>query len=68
MVGLSVSLSVCVSMLLLQAMRWPISHQLQNYASLNNNGDFPETTAFEGYAMKTSEKANMHNRTGLTVT
>ena len=29
-------------------------------------GDFPETTAFERYAVKTSEKANMHNRTGLT--
>ena len=24
-------------------------------------GDFPETTAFERYAVKTSEKANMHN-------
>ena len=28
-------------------------------------GDFPETTVF---AVKTSEKANMHNRTGLTAT
>ena len=28
-------------------------------------GDFPETTAFERYAVKTSEKANMHNLTGL---
>ena len=26
--------------------------------------DFPETTAFERYAVKTSEKANMHNRAG----
>ena len=31
-------------------------------------GDFPETTSFERYAVKTSEKANMHNRTGLTAT
>ena len=31
-------------------------------------GDFPETTVFERYAVKTSEKANMHNRTGLTAT
>ena len=31
-------------------------------------GDFPETTAFERYryAVKTSEKANMNNRTGLS--
>ena len=29
-------------------------------------GDFPETTAFEKYAVKTSEKGNKHNRTGLT--
>ena len=28
-------------------------------------GDFPEMTAFERYAVKTSEKANMHNRAGL---
>ena len=28
-------------------------------------GDFPET---ERYAVKTSEKNNMHNRTGLTAT
>ena len=27
--------------------------------------DYPETTAFERYAVKTSEKANMHNRTSL---
>ena len=31
-------------------------------------GDFPETTVFERYAVKTSEKANMHNSTGLTAT
>ena len=28
-------------------------------------GDFPETTEFDRYAVKTSEKANMHNRAGL---
>ena len=31
-------------------------------------GHFPEMTAFERYAVKTSEKANMHNRTGLIAT
>ena len=31
-------------------------------------GDFPETTAFERYAVKTSEKATMHISTGLTST
>ena len=27
----------------------------------NETGDFAETTAFERYGVKTSEKANMHN-------
>ena len=31
-------------------------------------GNFPETTAFERYAVKTSEKANMLISTGLTAT
>ena len=31
----------------------------------NKNGDFPETTAFERYVVRTSEKANMLNRAGL---
>ena len=31
-------------------------------------GDFAETTAFERYGMKTSEKANMHNEHWLTST
>ena len=31
-------------------------------------GDFPERTAFERYAVKTSEKANIHNRAGLSRT
>ena len=29
-------------------------------------GDFAETTAFERYGVKTSEKANMHNEHWLT--
>ena len=31
-------------------------------------GDFAETTAFERYGAKTSEKANMHNQHWLTAT
>ena len=31
----------------------------------NLRGDFPDTTVFERYAMKTSEKVNMHNSAGL---
>ena len=31
-------------------------------------GDFAETTAFERYGVKTSEKANMHNQHWLTAT
>ena len=31
-------------------------------------GDFAETTAFERYGVKTSEKANMHNEHWLTST
>ena len=34
----------------------------------NKKGDFPETTVFERYAVKTSEKANLHDHTGLTQT
>ena len=36
--------------------------RLQNYAS-QKKSYFPEKTAFERYAVKTSEKANMQNRT-----
>ena len=39
--------------------------RLQNYVSLNNK---KETTAFKRYALKTSEKANMHNRAWFTPT
>ena len=31
----------------------------------NLRGDFPETTLFERYAVKTSQKANIHNSAGL---
>ena len=31
-------------------------------------GDFAETTAFERYGVKTSEKVNMHNEHWLTST
>ena len=31
-------------------------------------GDFAETTAFERYGVKTSEKSNMHNEHWLTLT
>ena len=30
-----------------------------------HNGNFPETAVFERYAVKTSERANMHNHSGL---
>ena len=34
----------------------------------NKCGDFAETTAFERYDVKTSEKSNMHNEHWLTST
>ena len=34
----------------------------------NKTGNFAETTAFERYGVKTSEKANMHNEHWLTST
>ena len=38
-----------------------VAADLGQYASLKNEtGNFPETTAFEGSAVITSEKANMH--------
>ena len=40
--------------------------QLQCYKG--ECGDFAETTAFERYGVKTSEKANMHNQHWLTAT
>ena len=65
-------LSVCLSttILVLQATRWLISDT--NSFSVTRKekycGDFAETTAFERYGVKTSEKANMHNEHWLTST
>ena len=43
--------------------------QLQCYkGKKRKGGDFAETTAFERYGVKTSEKANMHNEHWLTST
>ena len=64
------SVCVCVSTLILalQATRRPIS-DIPTASELrepeNKLGGFPETAAFERYAVKTSEKANMHTRAGL---
>ena len=44
----------------------PASSELREPEKQKSN--FPEKTAFKRYAVKTSEKANMHNRTGLTAT
>ena len=35
--------------------------QLQRYKGMKLTGDFAETSAFERYGVKTSEKANVHN-------
>ena len=68
-----VGLSVCLSVT--QHLTSPMFFRLTNDTTyLTGNeaqkfcGDFPETTAFERYAVKTSEKANIHNLTGLTAT
>ena len=66
-VSLSVCLCVCVCVCV-DAYSATTGHEvaneryqrLQNYANLL--GDFPETTAFERYAVKTSQKANMQTR------
>ena len=42
--------------------------QLQCYKGKKKCADFAETTAFERYGVKTSEKANMHNEHWLTLT
>ena len=44
----------------------PTSSVLQGHEK--ECGDFAETTAFERYGVKTSEKANMHNENWLTST
>ena len=43
--------------------------QLQCYKAMKNKlGDFAKTTALDRYGVKTSEKANMHNKHRLTST
>ena len=68
-VSVCVCVCVCVSTLILalQGTRWPISdtNGFRTTRTSKLLGDFPERTAFERYAVKTSEKANMHNRAGL---
>ena len=63
--GLCVCLSVCLSttILALQATRRLMSDTNSFSATRARKycGDFAETTAFERYGVKTSEKANMHN-------
>ena len=72
--GLSVCLSVCLSFCVsvTQHLTSPMFFRLTNdttYLTGNEGqnfcGDFPETTAFERYAVKTSEKANCLISLGL---
>ena len=58
-----VCLSVCLSptILALQATRRRMSDTNSFSATKKLCGDVAETTAFERYGVKTSEKANMHN-------
>ena len=71
-VVLCVCLSVCLSTTILapQATRRLMSDTNSFSATRAENkcGDFAETTAFERYGVKTSEKANMHNEHWLTST
>ena len=67
-VGLSVCLCVCRRLFWHYRLRGdllaiPAASELREPEK--ENGDFPETVAFERYAVKTSEKANIHNPTGL---
>ena len=70
----SVSFGVCVcvstTILALQATRrlMPYTNSFSATRARNICGDFAETTAFESYGVKTSEKANMHNEHWLTWT
>ena len=41
---------------------------LQCYKGMKKCGDFAETTVFERYGVKTSERANMHNEHWLSST
>ena len=68
----SVYLSFCLSttILALQATRRLMSdtNSFSATRARKKCGDFAETTAFERYGVKTSEKANMHNEHRLTST
>ena len=67
----SVCLSVCLFLYdklnyktKLQATGWLISN-INSFSAIRAKtlwGDLAETTAFERYGVKTSEKANMHNQ------
>ena len=46
----------------------PYTNSFSTTRARNICGDFAETTAFERYGVKTSEKANMHNEHWLTST
>ena len=59
------SRSVCVSVCL-SCLSTTILGLLQGHEK--ESGDFAETTAVERYGVKTSEKANMHNKHWLTST
>ena len=64
--GLCVCLFVCLSTTILELQatgRLMSDTVLQGHKKC---GDFAETTAFERYGEKTSEKANMHNEHWLT--
>ena len=67
-----VCVSVCLlpTILALQAMRWLMS-DINSFSATRAkkiNDDFGETTAFERYGVKTSEKANMHDEHWLIST
>ena len=69
LVCVSVCLFVCLSttILALQAMRRLMSASVLQ-GQEKECGDFAETTAYERYGVKTSEKANMHNEHWFTST
>ena len=68
--SVQVRLSVCLSVSSYSCITgYEAAHEqyqrLQNYEYLKNKGDFPDTTAFERYAINRSKKANMDNHTSL---
>ena len=66
----TVCLSVCLSATILALQVTRRYQQLQCYIQGQEMlcGDFAETTAFERYGVKTSEKANIHNEHWVTST